>query len=181
MSDESRVFETGARRDNADGKGRMDLLPWNAIIELSKHCERGAKHYGENNVRMGIPFHSLADSGARHLAKWIAGIQDEPTHLVAACWNLMWLLEQTITKPELNDMPWVNPTLSIFYGMINNEPVYRGRTPEHPDDVADRLKKIAESGDQYEYTWGDLCKAVEMGINPVYVDGKLCVTLPEKW
>ena len=123
MSDD-RVFTTGAVRDNADGKGRMDLLPWNAIMELSKHCERGAKHYGENNVRMGIPFHSLADSGARHLAKWIAGITDEPTHLVAACWNLMWLLEETITRPELNDMPWSNT--------------------EHPDDKADREKKILE-------------------------------------
>lgn len=136
---EQREFCTGARRDASDGKGRMDLLPWNAIIELSKHCERGAKHYGENNVRKGIPFHSLADSGARHLAKWIAGITDEPTHLVAACWNLMWLLEETLTRQELNDMPWVNPTAAIFYGMINNP-------AEHPDDVADREKKIAESG-----------------------------------
>lgn len=104
--DNQRIFSTGATRDNADGKGRMDLVCWNAIIELSKHCERGAKHYGENNVRKGIPFHSLADSGARHLAKWIAGITDEPTHLVAACWNLMWLLEETLTRPELNDMWW---------------------------------------------------------------------------
>lgn len=137
MSDDNRVFKTGAVRDNADGKGRMDLLPWNAIIELSKHCERGAKHYGENNVRKGIPFHSLSDSGARHLAKWIAGITDEPTHLVAACWNLMWLLEQTITKPKLNDMPWAhNKELDIMelFGI------------EHPDDIADREKKIAESG-----------------------------------
>ena len=136
---EDRVFNTGAVRDNADGKGRMDLLPWNAIMELSKHCERGAKHYGENNVRKGIPFHSLSDSGARHLAKWIAGITDEPTHLVAACWNLMWLLEETITRPELNDMPWQNPVASIFYGMIKNG-------AEHPDDKADRQKKIEESG-----------------------------------
>lgn len=167
MSDEARVFETGAKRDNADGKGRMDLLPWNAIIELSKHCERGAKHYGENNVRKGIPFHSLADSGARHLAKWIAGITDEPTHLVAACWNLMWLLEQTITKPELNDMPWrdVEKEVHEFYAKlfppISEEDFkaaqkeaerYRQKPQsafieEHPDDVADRLKKIAESGE----------------------------------
>lgn len=139
MSDDSRVFETGARRDNADGKGRMDLLPWNAIIELSKHCERGAKHYGENNVRKGIPFHSLADSGARHLAKWIAGIQDEPTHLVAACWNLMWILEQTITKPELNDMPWAQKAKLDIADLFNFD-------SEHPDDKADREKKIAESG-----------------------------------
>lgn len=105
-SGEQTVFSTGAVRDNHGEKGRMDLAPWNAIIELSKHCQRGAVHYGENNIRLGVPFHSLADSGARHLAKWMAGITDEPTHLVAACWNLMWLLEETLTRPDLNDMYW---------------------------------------------------------------------------
>lgn len=104
---EERIFETGAKRDNKPGRGRMDLLPWKAIIELSKHCERGAAHYGENNVRLGIPWHSLADSGARHFAKWITGDNDEPTHLVAACWNLMWLLEEEITRTDLCDIPAV--------------------------------------------------------------------------
>lgn len=102
-----RTFETGAVRDLSIGKGRMDLLPWQAIIEVSKHSERGAAHYGENNVRKGIPFSSLADSAARHFAKWISGIDDEPYHLEAACWNLLWLLEETITHPELNNIPAV--------------------------------------------------------------------------
>ena len=115
-----RVFETGARRDSADGKGRMDLLPWHAIIELSKHCERGAAHYGEGNVRKGIPYSSLCDSGARHLAQFISGIQDEPTHLVAACWNLMWLLEETLVRPELNNLPWAE------YANIKGEKGDRG-------------------------------------------------------
>lgn len=41
-SGERRVFQTGAVRDCAEGKGRMDLIPWNAVLEVSKHCERGA-------------------------------------------------------------------------------------------------------------------------------------------
>ena len=98
-------FPSGAVRDMHSGKGRMDLLPWNAVIEVSKHCENGAVKYGEHNVDRGIPWHSLADSGSRHLAKWIAGQTDED-HLVAACWNLLWLLEERITHPELNDMYW---------------------------------------------------------------------------
>ena len=32
-----------AVRDMAEGKGRMDLLPWAAIMEVSKHCENGSK------------------------------------------------------------------------------------------------------------------------------------------
>lgn len=111
--EEKRVFETGAQRDSSVGKGRMDLLPWKAIIELSKHCERGAAHYGENNVRLGIPWHSLADSASRHFAKWISGETDEPYHLVAACWNLMWLLEESITKQDLCDIPAVRNTFDF--------------------------------------------------------------------
>lgn len=60
-------FETGAKRDMHAGKGRMDLLPWYGIMEVSKHCEEGALKYGEHNVDKGIPLHSLLDSASRHL------------------------------------------------------------------------------------------------------------------
>lgn len=111
-------FSTGALRDMHEGKGRMDLLPWNAIMEVSKHCEAGAKKYGEHNVDKGIPIHSLIDSGLRHTAKYIAGQTDEP-HLTAAVWNLLWALEFTITKPDMVDVPW-NPIKQIFDDIAAN-------------------------------------------------------------
>lgn len=95
-------FETGAKRDMHAGKGRMDLLPWYGIMEVSKHCEEGALKYGEHNVDKGIPLHSLLDSAARHLAKYMVGMNDED-HLRAACWNLLWALNQRETHPELDD------------------------------------------------------------------------------
>ena len=98
------VFPTGSVRDMHTGKGRMDLLPVTAIIELSKHCEAGASKYGERNVDKGIPQHSLIDSGMRHLAKYLRGDADE-NHLVAALWNIAWAVEQDINRPELNDLP----------------------------------------------------------------------------
>ena len=104
-SGERREFETGAVRDMAAGKGRMDLLPWAAIIEVSKHCERGAVKYGEHNVDKGIPVHSFVDSAFRHLAKHTDGETDEP-HLVAAAWNLLWAIQMELKHPELNDIPW---------------------------------------------------------------------------
>lgn len=67
-------FETGAKRDMHAGKGRMDLLPWYGIMEVSKHCEEGALKYGEHNVDKGIPLHSLLDSASRHLAKYMVGM-----------------------------------------------------------------------------------------------------------
>jgi hypothetical protein len=56
-------FESGAVRDMHDGKGRMDLLPWAAIIEVSKHCEAGAKKYGEHTVE-GRKWKSLTAKNA---------------------------------------------------------------------------------------------------------------------
>ena len=78
-----REFENGFKRDMAIGKGRMDLLPWKAIIELSKHCENGAVKYGERNVDKGAPINCLMDSAFRHMAKYMEGETDED-HLIAA-------------------------------------------------------------------------------------------------
>lgn len=103
-SGERTRFETGAVRDLHVGKGRFDLLPWNAIHDVAKHCEEGALKYGERNVDKGIPQHSLIDSAFRHLAKYVAGHTDED-HLRAAAWNVLWALEQVMTHPELNDLP----------------------------------------------------------------------------
>ena len=100
-----RAFDTGAVRDMSEGKGRMDLLPWAAIMEVAKHCENGAKKYGEHNVDKGIPTHSLCDSAARHLAKYLDGWDDEP-HLLAAAWNLLWAIQMEIKHPEMVDTPF---------------------------------------------------------------------------
>ena len=104
-SGERTVFPTGSVRDMHEGKGRMDLLPWAAIMEVSKDCEAGAIKYGEHNVDKGIPTHSLLDSAIRHAAKYLDGWTDEP-HLVAAAWNLLWAIEMEIKHPECVDTPW---------------------------------------------------------------------------
>ena len=105
-SGERTEFSSGAVRDMHAGKGRMDLLPWAAIMEIAKHCENGAIKYGEHNVDKGIPTHSLCDSAARHLAKYLDGWDDEP-HLVAAAWNLLYAIQMEIKHPELVDTPWM--------------------------------------------------------------------------
>lgn len=113
-SGERTEFSTGAVRDMKRGVGRMDLLPWYGIMEVSKHCEEGAEKYGEHNVDKGIPLHSLCDSAARHLAKFIAGEMDED-HLRAAAWNLLWALNQRTTHPELDDLYSHKETESTVY------------------------------------------------------------------
>lgn len=111
-------FATGAVRSVTDAngnlKGRMDLLPWEAIMLVSKHCQEGALNpaYGEHNVDKGLPQHSLLDSAMRHGAKYLAGWTDED-HLTAMCWNALFALQQTITHPELIDVPWRDEDASI--------------------------------------------------------------------
>ena len=103
-SGEQREFETGAVRDIQEGKGRYDLLPWEAIHELAIHCEQGAIKYGERNCEKGIPVHSLIDSAIRHLSCYLRGMKDEP-HLRAAMWNIAFAIWTEKKHPELQDIP----------------------------------------------------------------------------
>ena len=103
-SGDRREFATGAVRDMAEGKGRYDLLPWEAIHEVALHCEQGALKYGERNCERGIPIHSLIDSALRHLSLYMQGQDDEP-HLRAAAWNILFALWTERRRPEMQDIP----------------------------------------------------------------------------
>lgn len=72
------------------------------LLEVSKHFEEGAKKYGDNNWRKGIPVHCYIDSAVRHYLKYRRGDTDEP-HDRAFCWNLMCAIWTCENKPELND------------------------------------------------------------------------------
>ena len=72
------------------------------LLEVSKHFEEGAKKYGDNNWRKGIPVHCYIDSAVRHYLKYRRGDQDEP-HDRAFCWNLMCGIWTCLNKPELNE------------------------------------------------------------------------------
>lgn len=102
--DERREFSTGAVRDSATGKGDMISLPWEALLRLSKHYERGAEHYGRWNYTKGIPISSFIDSACRHLAKYQCGLDDED-HLAAAAFNVLGAMLMENTKPEMQDLP----------------------------------------------------------------------------
>jgi hypothetical protein len=98
-----------------EGKGRTDLLPFFALLELSKHFEAGAKKYAAENWRKGIPLRVYLDSAIRHLFKFGLGMRDE-RHDLAALWNIACLIEtqhmidRGILPPTLGDLPdWYDP------------------------------------------------------------------------
>lgn len=64
--------------------------PFDALLEVAKHYEAGARKYGEHNWEKGIPAHSYIDSAVRHLTKWRMGLADEP-HDRAFLWNIIGL------------------------------------------------------------------------------------------
>lgn len=85
-------FSTGAIRDEQEHKGRFDLIPPIVEERLAKHYESGAKKYGDNNFRLGMPVKRYIDSARRHLNKYRMGLADED-HLIAAIWNLAAIIE----------------------------------------------------------------------------------------
>lgn len=103
-------YQTGAVRDTG-GKGRMDLLPWCALLRVSKHMEdailpdpkTGKPHYPERNWEKGLPIHSMIDSAFRHLAKYMDGMDDED-HLCAAATNLLMAMWMEEKRPDMQDI-----------------------------------------------------------------------------
>ena len=138
-------FQTGAVRDMHQGKGRCDLLPPNALLRLARHFETGSLKYGDRNWELGIPCHSFADSGMRHLLKYMAGDTDED-HLIAAIWNLMCLAETEQLRPEMMDIPSREP-IDQLRGMDMDGDIEALGTPQ--EEMA-RLQKIWNEGkDRY--------------------------------
>lgn len=64
-------FETGAKRDMHAGKGRMDLLPWYGIMEVSKHCEEGALNQRETHPELDDRF-SVKQEKTQKKRPWIS-------------------------------------------------------------------------------------------------------------
>lgn len=91
---------------NEDGKMvRYDDYSQNyadMVLEVSVHFEDGAKKYGDNNWRKGIPAHCYIDSAVRHYMKWHRGDNDEH-HDRAFAWNLLCCIWTCQNIPELND------------------------------------------------------------------------------
>lgn len=105
--DKNREFNSGAFRNDATGKGRYDLIPYDVIHELAKHYELGMERYGAYNWQKGIPTSSTLDSALRHTSQFAQGFTNE-NHLISAIWNLITLYWTMKNKPEMNDLPaWI--------------------------------------------------------------------------
>lgn len=122
-------FETGAIRENKEGRGRYDLPPhedllkvWNyakkqgytdaqiietftaALPRIAKRYEEGAKVHGDHNWTKGMEIGTYVSSMWRHLLEYGAGHTDED-HLSALVWNALSALWTEDNLPDMIDMP----------------------------------------------------------------------------
>ena len=72
------------------------------LLEVSIHFEEGAKKYGVDNWKKGIPTRCYIDSAVRHYLKYVRGDEDEP-HGRAFVWNILCCIWTCVNKPDLND------------------------------------------------------------------------------
>lgn len=99
-----------------EGKERIGHFPFQTMIDISVHFEKGAKKYNPRNWESGMPLSCYFNSAFRHIVKYSGGLKDEP-HLIAAIWNVMCLqqtkiwIENKYLPEKLNDIPIAKPPL----------------------------------------------------------------------
>jgi hypothetical protein len=94
-------FNTGAKRDTTEGKGRPSLISPVLIHRLGVLLQKGAEHYGEDNWSKGMPYRRTMDSVIRHAFQWLAGDEEED-HLAAIAFGVMCLMtfEERLADPK---------------------------------------------------------------------------------
>lgn len=76
---------------------------YTGFLDVSIHYEEGAKKYGDNNWKKGLPLHRYIDSAIRHFLKFLKEDVDEP-HGRAFLWNIIGAIWTFENKPELDDI-----------------------------------------------------------------------------
>lgn len=79
------TFTTGAARSKQEGRGRFDLVPYEAMLSLAKRYEMGSIHFGDRNWEQGQPLSRLLSSMRRHAHQ--IGYDYSEDHVGAVLWN----------------------------------------------------------------------------------------------
>jgi hypothetical protein len=109
-SGQRQSFRTGAVRDSATNKPRIDLISPLALQRLGEWLRMGAQRYAERNWEKGIPVSRCIASLYRHLVAYHAGDRQED-HLAAIMCNASFIIhyEEMVRRGrldrELLDMP----------------------------------------------------------------------------
>jgi len=101
-----RVNLAGVKHDS-EKDSRPELLPLEALTEVSKVLAFGARKYQDNNWRGGFKFTRVLGATFRHLFAWSTGQDKDPetglSHLAHAACNVLFLLTFEVTKTGEDD------------------------------------------------------------------------------
>lgn len=96
---------TGVKHDQE--KPDMSLLSPIALTEVAKVMTFGKQKYSAHNWRGGIAYSRLLAAALRHTLSFMGGEDKDPetglSHAAHAICCLMFLVEFTVTKPDLDD------------------------------------------------------------------------------
>ena len=87
----SRVFKTGAKRDNDDSKALINNLKGYTRLRFGYHMKLGSLKYGDNNWEKGMPTLQYMQSLDRHWAMFME-CDDSEDHLSAILFNLQGIM-----------------------------------------------------------------------------------------
>lgn len=86
---------------------RMDLLPWEALMEVSRVYEFGTKKYSAHNWRKGYEWSKSIAALQRHFTLWVSGedVDSETgeSHLSSVVFHALALLTWTKEHKEFDD------------------------------------------------------------------------------
>lgn len=111
MTDHTEIRITNAETGGQKGQklARFDLLPAGSLLAIAEHFGKGAAKYEDRNWERGYNWSLSFGALQRHLWAWWNGEDiDEETgssHLAAAGFHVLALLEFLKTHPELDDRP----------------------------------------------------------------------------
>jgi hypothetical protein len=78
----------------------LDLLPFEALVEVGKVLNFGAKKYARHNWRKGFHWSRLLGAALRHLFSWARGEDRDPetglSHLAHAACTVLFLLSHEL-------------------------------------------------------------------------------------
>jgi hypothetical protein len=99
---ERTVFPTGAVRSSDADAVRFDLISPVGLRRLAAVYAEGAKEYGVDNWRKGMPFSDLTNHGLNHMNKEMAGDRSED-HLAKLAWMAFTMMDLQENMPEMDD------------------------------------------------------------------------------
>lgn len=133
-----------------DQKPDHSLLPPDALVDIIRVYELGAKRYGRDNWRKGISYSRIFSAIMRHLWAWWKGSDTNSEdaglkHLAQAAWGVITLLEYT------RDSNYSAYDDRIF----RRKPMPREEPPQSERDVTTIITPNCLHEYDYDSSWSD--------------------------